>query len=244
MRCGIGGKLVTKNRYLVDQTKLFKVDEGSASPPDSRDRSSCWPSRFSPPPTGRRRSSSPTSATALITAGLLDRILPPLRQRGADPHGRRERPAEQPAAVPRRRSALPDRARSARNAARFLQRPRRGRLRTCCTRPKPARRSSRSASRAWSRSISRYSAQSDDRLRSEYLPALARIRSIRSARGCAVAAASLTLAVGGSLQAAALLGSMAAAIEVQSIGNVPIKLDRLAEKTQQEYQLAATRMAG
>ena len=35
----------------------------------------------------------------------------------------------------------------------------------------------------------------------------------------------LTLAAGGSLQAAAFLGSIAAAIEVQEIGNVPVTAD-------------------
>ena len=49
--------------------------------------------------------------------------------------------------------------------------------------------------------------------------------------------ASLTLACGGSLQAAALLGSLAAAIEVQSVGNVPVTLDRLSESiSQHEYE--------
>ena len=67
---------------------------------------------------------------------------------------------------------------------------------------------------------------SDNRLRSEYLPAFSS-RSV-DPLGCGdslLATASLTLAAGGSLQAAALLGSLAAAVEVRSLGNVPLTVD-------------------
>ena len=40
-----------------------------------------------------------------------------------------------------------------------------------------------------------------------------------------LAAATLALAAGGSLQAAAFLGSIAAAIEVMAVGNVPVTAD-------------------
>jgi sugar/nucleoside kinase (ribokinase family) len=69
---------------------------------------------------------------------------------------------------------------------------------------------------------------SADRLHSEYLPALA-TRAV-DPLGCGdamLATATLTLAAGGSLQAAALLGSIAAAVEVQEVGNVPVSADRV-----------------
>src|SRR5207249_8418836 len=69
---------------------------------------------------------------------------------------------------------------------------------------------------------------SEGRLRSEYLPALSG-RTV-DPLGCGdalLAAASLALAAGGSLQAAALLGSIAAAIEVQEVGNIPVTAERI-----------------
>jgi hypothetical protein len=42
-----------------------------------------------------------------------------------------------------------------------------------------------------------------------------------------LATATLTLAAGGSLQAAALLGSIAAALEVREVGNVPVQADQV-----------------
>ena len=71
---------------------------------------------------------------------------------------------------------------------------------------------------------------SEGRLRSEYLPAMS-ARTI-DPLGCGdalLATSSLALASGGSLQAAALLGSLAAAVEVQSLGNVPVTADALFE---------------
>ena len=56
--------VVTKHRYLVDQTKLFKVDEGAADAARFASASSVSPGASSTRPTARRPSSSPTSATA------------------------------------------------------------------------------------------------------------------------------------------------------------------------------------
>jgi bifunctional ADP-heptose synthase (sugar kinase/adenylyltransferase) len=82
-------------------------------------------------------------------------------------------------------------------------------------------------------------------LRSEYLPALA--SHAIDALGCGdalLATASLALACGGSLQAAAMLGSHAAAIEVQSIGNVPLVAEKLIESIQhRESRLERSRLA-
>jgi sugar/nucleoside kinase (ribokinase family) len=74
----------------------------------------------------------------------------------------------------------------------------------------------------------------DDRLRSEYLPALSNLAVDPLGCGDAMlAAATLTLASGGSLQAAALLGSIAAAIEVEQIGNIPVSADQIFDRISQ-----------
>jgi len=82
-------------------------------------------------------------------------------------------------------------------------------------------------------------------LRSEYLPALSS-RTI-DPLGCGdalLATSSLALACGGSLQTAALLGSLAAAVEVQSTGNVPITTDALFEMiAERGHALEAARLA-
>jgi bifunctional ADP-heptose synthase (sugar kinase/adenylyltransferase) len=67
------------------------------------------------------------------------------------------------------------------------------------------------------------------RLRSEYLPAMPAKRTI-DPLGCGdalLATASLALASGACLPAAALLGSLAAAIEVAQLGNLPVTADEL-----------------
>jgi sugar/nucleoside kinase (ribokinase family) len=67
-----------------------------------------------------------------------------------------------------------------------------------------------------------------ERLRSEYIPALSG-RAV-DPMGCGdalLATASLALAAGGSLQAAAFLGSVAAALEVQALGNRPVNAGEL-----------------
>ena len=66
------------------------------------------------------------------------------------------------------------------------------------------------------------------KLRSEYLPALAGYATDPLGCGDALlATATLTLAAGASVQAAAYLGSLAAAFEAQKIGNQPITAEEL-----------------
>jgi sugar/nucleoside kinase (ribokinase family) len=84
----------------------------------------------------------------------------------------------------------------------------------------------------------------DGRLRSEYVPALS--SHTVDPLGCGdslLATATLTLASGGSLQAAALLGSLAASIQAGSIGNRPIDSDtlvaRLSQRASEPTRLAS-----
>jgi bifunctional ADP-heptose synthase (sugar kinase/adenylyltransferase) len=72
------------------------------------------------------------------------------------------------------------------------------------------------------------SREASERLRSEYIPALSK-RGV-DPLGCGdalLATATATLAAGGNLMAAAMLGAYAAAIEVQQVGNVPVTADEL-----------------
>jgi rfaE bifunctional protein kinase chain/domain/rfaE bifunctional protein nucleotidyltransferase chain/domain len=218
-------QLATKHRYLVDETKLMKVDEGSATPLDSIVEETI---------AGRIIELSNRMAAVvfadfghgLITAGLLDRIMQPLRDRvqfiTADVSGRQSNllrfknvdllcPTEREA-----REALGDfgsglgavvsqllRATAARQAIITLGKQ------GLMTFDWPAG----------------TALASGGRLRSEYLPALSN-RTIDSL-GCGdalLASASLALAAGGSLAAAGYLGSIAAAVQVQRLGNRPISV--------------------
>jgi bifunctional ADP-heptose synthase (sugar kinase/adenylyltransferase) len=58
-----------------------------------------------------------------------------------------------------------------------------------------------------------------------------------------LATASLCLACGGSLQAAAYLGSVAAGIQIQQVGNQPITAEKLANALSVREEGAA-RLAG
>jgi len=81
------------------------------------------------------------------------------------------------------------------------------------------------------------------RLSSEYLPAFS--NRVVDPLGCGdalLATASLALACGGSLYAAAYLGSLAAAIEIQQMGNQPLTAERLADAVTHR-EAAAARLA-
>jgi sugar/nucleoside kinase (ribokinase family) len=87
-------------------------------------------------------------------------------------------------------------------------------------------------------------AESDGRLRSEYLPALS--KTAIDPMGCGdalLAAASAALAAEASLPEAALLGSLAAAQELNQLGNVPLNVDELHASIARCAWLAPTRAA-
>lgn len=236
--------LVSKHRYLVDESKLFKVDEGSASPLDSRDEEQMSDLIFDAAD-GAVAVIFADFGYGAITGGLLSKVLAPLRASvpilTADVSGRQS------------------------NLTRFEG------VDLLC----PTEREVRETLSDFSSGLGAVVANllvkikakqaiitlgkqglvtfdrpvagaAGDRLRSEYLPALATHSVDPLGAGDALlAVASLTLAVGGSLQAAALLGSMAAAVEVQSLGNTPISLDRLCEAmSRRELEPAPARIAG
>ncbi|HVT87479.1 MAG TPA: PfkB family carbohydrate kinase [Tepidisphaeraceae bacterium] len=237
-------RLVAKHRYLVDESKLFKVDEGTASPLDSRDEELM----------GDQVLAAADGASAVIfadfgygviTGGLLERILAPLRSTvpilTADVSGKQSNltrfsgvdllcPTEREI-----RETLHDFS-SGLGAvtANLLDRSK-------------ARQAIVTLGKQGLVTFDRAPGSTpNDRLRSEYLPALAsHCVDPLGAGDALLAAASLTLASGGSLQAAALLGSMAAANEVRSLGNIPITSERLVQAiVNYDIEPAATRLAG
>src|SRR5581483_4475966 len=72
--------VVSKHRYLVEESKLFKVDDGSVSPLDSRAEEQLA-GQILAAADGAAGVIFADFGYGLITAGLLDRILPELRAR-------------------------------------------------------------------------------------------------------------------------------------------------------------------
>lgn len=229
---------VAKDRYLVDQAKLFKVDHGGMSPLDSQQEQSL----------ARQIIEAADAAAAvifadfghgLLTAGLLDRIIPTLRQRipilAADAsgmHGSLLRFKQMDLLCPSERelreaqhdfsSGLGAAAWNLLNAT-------------------DAKQAIVTLGKQGLVTFDRSDIQAGDRLQSEYIPALS--AHAVDPLGCGdalLATATLALAAGGSLQAAALLGSMAAGIHVQQMGNGAISLERLTGLlTRQDNQALA-----
>jgi rfaE bifunctional protein kinase chain/domain/rfaE bifunctional protein nucleotidyltransferase chain/domain len=218
-------QIVCKHRYLVDQTKLFKVDDGSTTPGDAQ-LEGLLAAKIISAADGADAVIFADFGYGMITAGLLGRVLPELRRKvpvlAADVSGKQSNllnfrnvdllcPTEREV-----RDAQHDYssglgavvwkllgATGARNAIVTLGKQ--GLVTFDGTeQPLPPR------------------------LRSEYLPALA--PTALDPLGCGdalLATSTLALASGGSLEAAAFLGAVAAAIEVQQIGNQPITTDQI-----------------
>ncbi|HEY1628587.1 MAG TPA: PfkB family carbohydrate kinase, partial [Tepidisphaeraceae bacterium] len=72
-------RLVTKNRYLVDEAKLFKVDDGSASPLDSREEQHLS-EQILAAADGAAAVIFADFGYGVVTGGLLDKIMTPLRK--------------------------------------------------------------------------------------------------------------------------------------------------------------------
>lgn len=232
-------QIITKHRYLSDATKLFKVDEGAIAPIDSRAEHALAETILAAAD-GADAVIFADFGYGLMTAGLLDRILPPLRKSvpviTADVSGRQSSllkfrevdllcPTEREV-----RETLHDFASGLGAAVWNL------------LNATAAKQVIITLGKQGLVTFDRPDASADPhgRLRSEYLPALA--AQAIDPLGCGdalLAAASLTLAAGGSLQAAGLLGSVAAAVEARQLGNHPVTLDRLGAGLFQPETIAA-----
>ena len=230
-------KIVTKHRYLVDQTKLFKVDEGAVNPLDSQAEEEIA-EQIIAAADGAAAVIFSDFGYGFVTAGLLDRVMTPLRQCvpviTADVSGKQSNllrfknvdllcPTEREA-----RETLSDFS-SGLGAVVSTLLTSTGAKQALITMGKQGL-----VTFDWPAMTP---AESNYRLRSEYLPALS--HHTIDPLGCGdalLATASITLAVSGSLQAAAMLGSLAAAIEVEQIGNHVLDTDQLLEAIRQREQ--------
>jgi rfaE bifunctional protein kinase chain/domain/rfaE bifunctional protein nucleotidyltransferase chain/domain len=223
-------ELPLKRRYLADLTKVLKIDEGGSNALDSKAEQALADRIL--------REAEDASAVifadfgyGLISAGLLERLMPALRKRvriiTADVSGMRSNllcfknvdllcPTEREV-----RETLHDFSTGinhvvysllAQTGAKqaLITLGKQGLLVFDQCRP-------RKADESWER-----------KLRSEYLPALA--THAIDPLGCGdalLATATLALAAGGSVHAAAYLGSVAAAFEAGKMGNQPITTEEL-----------------
>lgn len=223
--------VVTKQRFLVDHQKMFKVDAGGLSPLDSTTEATLAETILE----------ASDGATAVIfadfgygaiTGGVLDRVLAPLRKMvptiAADVSGkqtnlRRFRDVDLVCPTERElRETLNDFS-SGLGAVVWNLMNETGIGQAMITMGKQGLVTFDHPDGA---------VRTDQRLRSEYVPALSTGPAV-DPLGCGdalLATATMALAVGGSLQAAALLGSIAAAITVGRIGNRPIDAEQLLER--------------
>ena len=227
-------QLVTKSRYLVDGQKLMKVDEGTVAPLDSRSASHVG-DLIEAAAAGADAVVFADFGYGLLTGPLLDRVLPAVRDAvpivTADVSGRQASllrfagvdllcPTER-----EMREATGDFAsglnavasqllyKTAASAALVTL----GKQGLCAF---DQQRAAEDPEDSWDRT-----------LRAAYLPSLA--TRVVDPLGCGdalLAVATCALAAGGTVQAAAYLGSLAAALEVGQVGNHPVSSQQLLAK--------------
>ena len=219
-----------KRRYLADLTKVLKIDEGAGSVLDST-AEAALAERILDAAEGASAVVFADFGYGLITPALLERIMPTLRERvrilTADVSGMRSNllcfknvdllcPTEREL-----RETLHDFTTGINNIVYSLLSTT-GARQALITLGKQGllvfdQYRPRTADQSWER-----------KLRSEYLPALA--THAVDPLGCGdalLATATLAMAAGGSVHAAAYLGSVAAAFESQRVGNQPITSEDL-----------------
>ena len=221
-------QLVVKNRFLVDQAKLFKVDEGAASPADSKTEAALAETLLAAAQ-GADAVIFADFGYGVISAGLLERVMPKLRATvpilTADVSGRqgnlmRFREVDLLCPTEREvRETLHDFSSGLGFAVwKLLQ-------------ATAAKQAIITLGKQGLITFNRPPTGEDQsgRLASEYLPAMSSYAVDPLGCGDALlAAASLALSCGATLQQAAYLGAVAASIEVRRLGNQPISADDLA----------------
>ncbi|MBC7785604.1 MAG: adenylyltransferase/cytidyltransferase family protein [Burkholderiales bacterium] len=223
-------QLVAKNRFVVEDQKVLKVDEGSIAPLDSR-REQQLAAQILAAAEGAACVIFADFGYGTITAGLLERVMPELRRTvpiiTADVSGKQSnllRFRDVDLVCPTERelretlsdfssgigAVVSELLRTADIRAAMITLGKQGLV--ACTWPNGSWR------------------ESAGRLSSDYLPALASRASDPLGAGDALlAAASLSLAAGATLQQAAFIGSLAAAVEVQQMGNIPVLSDSILD---------------
>ena len=235
-------ELVTKHRYLVDHTKMMKVDDGGASPLDSTQSAEMLDAVLAAAD-GAAGVIFADFGYGAITGPLLDRLVPALRPRvpviTADVSGTHASllrfkgvdllcPTEREL-----RQTLNDFS-SGLNAVMHRLFSTTGAKQALITMGKQGfvafdQCRKTAPGESWER-----------KLRSAYLPSLA--SNAIDPLGCGdalLATASLALAAGEPLHAAAYLGSIAASIAAQRLGNHPITADGVVARLNQSLQTVA-----
>jgi rfaE bifunctional protein kinase chain/domain/rfaE bifunctional protein nucleotidyltransferase chain/domain len=230
-------QVVCKHRYLADQTKLFKVDDGSATPGDAQ-LEGLLAAKIVAAAEVADAVIFTDFGYGMITPGLLNRVLPALRRQvpilSADVSGNQSNllhfrevdlicPTER-----EMREAQNDFA-SGLGAVVWKMLNKTGARQAIVTLGKQGL-------VTFDGSEQPLPAQ----LPSEYVPALS--RHAVDPLGCGdalLAVATLALAAGASGEAAAFLGALAASIEVQELGNQPITADQIIAQLRPEQALSA-----
>ena len=233
--------LSTKHRYLVDATKMIKVDDATTSPLDSGQSKRLCESILDAAD-GAAGVIFADFGYGVITSGLLDQLMPQLRPRvpviTADVSGMQSSllrfrgvdllcPTEREVRQTLNNFASGLNAivhqllqvTAARQA--LITMGKQGLVAFDQHRPT-------AAGESWER-----------HLRSAYLPSLA--HHVIDSLGCGdalLSVASATLAAGGSLHAAAYLGSIAASIEAELLGNIPVTVDGMMARMNESIPTA------
>ena len=223
-------QIVAKNRFIVDDQKMFKVDDGSVTPLDSR-RVKTVADQIISTCDGAAGVIFADFGYGMITPALLDRIMPELRKKvpiiTADVSGKQSNllrfkgvdmvcPTER-----EMRDTLQDF--SSGMGAIVSQLLRTTDIKSAIvTLGKQGLVACNWPAGNWK--------DSNGRLNSEYLPTLGdRVVDPLGCGDALLAAASLALCAGANLQMASFVGSLAAAVELQQLGNTPVTCDALLD---------------
>jgi rfaE bifunctional protein kinase chain/domain/rfaE bifunctional protein nucleotidyltransferase chain/domain len=239
-------QLVNKSRFLVDQTKLFKVDDGMTTPLDSRslDETAWMIDEESKSAAGVIFADF---GYGLITTPLLDRVMPAIRPQvpiiTADVSGQqstllRFQNVDLLCPTERELRQTLNNFSSGLNAVVYEL------LGATAARAAMITLGKQGLCLFDQQQQTKPLDSWDRKLRAAYLPALT--SNVVDPLGCGdalLAVASLALATGASPQAAAYLGSLAAGVELQQLGNQPVTADQLLSHINQparppQYQAA------
>ena len=228
-------QVVCKHRYLVEQTKLFKIDDGASVGADSQ-LEGLLAARILSAAEGADAVIFADFGYGMITPALLDRLLPELRERvpmiSADVSGKQSN-----LLCLRNVDLLCPTEREMREAQHdFVSGL--GASAWNLLNVTGARQAIVTLGKQGLVTFDGTERPLPERLKSEYVPALA--SHVIDPLGCGdalLATATAALAAGGSVEGAAFLGAIAAAIEVQEVGNQPVSAERILAQLHQSDAL-------